>query len=205
MSYSPTTDFLSLLRQTSGGVRTERTPGLDYVVAALSRAGLFALSVGQTAPTTNQPTTAWLRPSVPSWVAEGSVFLWNPVTLEYEAATPSLWDALLLSTASSIGYSFQSAAAGSNIVMAGTSLLAVQRAAPAATALTLPAVIAQAGKPLQIVDWSTGVTGHTITLNPIGGSTIMQQSSFELLSTAVQLSGVTLYPSPDLNGWVIAP
>lgn len=208
MAYNPVTDFLALLRQTSGGVRTERMPGLDYVVAALVRAGLFQVSVGQTAPTANQTTTAWLRPSLPSWVAEGTVFLWNALTTEYEPATPALWSALLGVGSGSGGgsaYKFQSAAAASNIIVAGTSLLAIQRAAPGATGLTLPTVAAQAGKPIQIVDWSTGVANHVVTIGPVGGATIMQAASFKLLSTAVQLGGVTLYPSPDLNGWVIAP
>ena len=62
MSYNPATDFIALLRLTAGGVRSEQMPGLDYVVAALARIGLFSLSVGQTAPTVNQATTVWLQP-----------------------------------------------------------------------------------------------------------------------------------------------
>lgn len=203
MSYSPATDFLALLRQTSGGVRTERMPGLDYVVAALARAGLFQLSVGQTAPTANQQSTVWLQPSVPSWVAEGTVFLWNAAAAQYQVATPVLWNLLLTPG----GYSFQSVAIANSVVNVGTTILAVQRAAPAATALVLPNLAAQwlSGRPLKIVDWSTNVANHAITLTTPDGSTIMQQASWQLLSTAVQLSGVSLFPSPDLNGWVIAP
>ena len=203
MSYNPITDFLALLRNTSGGERTASIPGLDYVVAAMARVGLFSLSVGQTAPTANQSTTVWLRPSNPSWVAEGAVFLWNAVTASYQPATPALWSQLL----SPSGYVFQSAPNPTNIITAGVSLLAVQRAAPAATALVLPNLASQfaTGKKLQIVDFSTGVTNHAITVATPDGSTIMQQVTWELLSSSVQLSGVMLTPSPDLNAWVIAP
>jgi hypothetical protein len=39
MSYNPATDFIGLLRLVGSAVRSERMPGLDYVVAALARAG----------------------------------------------------------------------------------------------------------------------------------------------------------------------
>lgn len=203
MSYTPTNDFLALLRQTSGGVRLERMPGLDFVVSAMARMGLFQLSVGQSPPTTNQTTTVWFQPSIPSWVAEGTVFLWNTAAAQYQAATPALWNILL----SPAGYSFQSVNIAASAVLAGTSILAVQRAAPAATALVLPNLAAQflTGRPLKIVDWSTAVANHAITITTPDGTTIMQLASLGLLSSAVQLAGVTLYPVPDLNGWVIAP
>lgn len=202
MAYSPVTDFLALLRQTSGGLRYERMPGLDYVVAAMARANMFTLYVGQTAPTTNQQSTAWLKPSVPSWVTEGTVFLWNVATQEYETATPTLWTALL--TASLLGYSFQAITTASGIVLQYTSLLAIERTAPAATALQLPSVASRQGKALQVADCSSGVTAHTITVTPSGTETIMKQATWTLNSTAAQLAGITFYPSPDLNGWVIA-
>jgi hypothetical protein len=201
MSYAPTTDFIALLRQTAGGEAVARMPGLDYIVAALARAGLFSLSVGQTAPLVNQATTVWLKPSQPSWVAEGTVYLWNAAAGTYQVATATLWSVLLGLS----GYSFQSAATAAANIASVTSLLAVQRTAPAATALILPSVAVRGRRSLQIVDWSTGVAAHAITLTPAGTETIMQQPSWTLLSTAVQLAGVTLYPSPDLNGWVIAP
>lgn len=203
MAYEPTTDFLALLRQTAAGVEPSRMPGLDYVVAALARAGLFKLSVGQTAPTVNQANTVWLRPSLPSWVAEGTVFLWNPATSAYEPATPALWGAVLATG----GYSFQSVAAPSSAVIAGTSILAIQRTAPAETALLLPNLAAQwlTGRPLKIVDYSNSVANHVVTLTTPDGSAIMQQTSWQLLSTAAQLAGATLHPCPDLNGWIIAP
>lgn len=204
MSYDPNVDFLGLLRQTVSGVSEARMPGLDFVVAALSRTGLFRLSVGQTAPTVNQPSTAWFKPASPSYTAEGMLFLWDGATGQYEVATAALWIALLSGGSS---YAFQSAASATNIITDGTSLLAVQRAAPTATSLILPNLINQfhTGRRLQIVDFSTSITKHVITLTTIDGSTIMQLPSWQLLSTSVQLAGVMLQPSPDLNSWVIAP
>lgn len=205
MSYDSSTDFLGLLRLTGGGVRSERMPGLDYVVAALSRMGFFSLYVAQTAPTANQATTVWFQPALPSWAAEGVTWLWNAGAAAYQTATPQLWAAFLAPILS--GYVFQSvngAAAGIN---PGTSLCAVVRAGPAATALTLPTLAGQfaTGKKLQIVDFSTGVTAHTITITTPDGSTIMQQGAWALFSNDASLAGVTLTPSPDLNAWVITP
>lgn len=94
MAYNPVTDFMALLRSTAGGMRVESMPGLDYVVSAMARMGMFTLSVGQTAPTTDQAETVWLQPALPSWSAEGTLFLWNPATLEYEPAHHHLWAAL---------------------------------------------------------------------------------------------------------------
>lgn len=199
MSYTVTTDFLALLRQTPGGERLASMPGLDYILSAMARAGMFTLSVGQTAPVVNQPTTVWLKPSIPSWVSEGTVLLWNPATLQYELATNALWGRLFNAS------SFQSIGAAAGTVFTGTTLLAIQRASPVATTLQLPSVASQGGRLLRIVDWSTAVAGHTITITPAGADTIMQQPTWKLLSTAVQLSGIALLPSSDLNGWVIAP
>jgi hypothetical protein len=96
MAYSSLTDFLALVRSTAGGARVERMPGMDYVLAALARAGMFTLSVSATEPATDQATTAWLRPAEGgSWTAEGTLFLWNAGTAAYEPATPALWKALI--------------------------------------------------------------------------------------------------------------
>lgn len=205
MAYTPTTDFLALLRQTSGGVRVESLPGVDFVVAALARAGLFTVSTGQTAPTSNQASTAWFKPASPSWSAEGALFLWNAATSQYEAATMALWLAFLAPGLG--GYSFQSVAASTAAVTPGTSLLAVQRVNPAATAITLPPLAQQfsTARKLQIVDFSTSITLHAITLTTPDGATIMQRTSLPLQSTADSYAGVMLQPSPDLNSWVIAP
>lgn len=203
MSYNPLTDFLGLLRDTGSGDVLARMPGLDYVVSAMARAGLFRLSAGQTAPTTNQATTAWIKPSLPSWVAEGTVYLWNASTGQYEVATPLLWNALLAPN----GYLFQSASSAGNSVNVGTTLLAIQRAAPSATSLILPNLGAQwiTGRKLQIVDFSTAVVNHSIAIVTADGSTIMGQAAWSLLSTADQRAGVMLQPSPELNAWIIAP
>lgn len=95
MSYSYITDFLGLLRSTSGGERAVRAPTLDVVLTSLARAGLFRLAVQTTAPVVNQPTMAWFRPAQQPWAAEGSLFLWNPATAQYEPATPALFLLLL--------------------------------------------------------------------------------------------------------------
>lgn len=91
MSYTANTDFLALLRNASGGERVLSMPGLDYVVASFARAGLITLSVGQTAPVINQATTAWFKPALPSWAAEGVLYLWNAGAAAYQPATPALW------------------------------------------------------------------------------------------------------------------
>jgi microcystin-dependent protein len=98
MAYNPVNDFIALLRTTSGGVRSARMPGLDFIIEGFIRAGLILVSVSQTAPTVNQSQTVWFRPAVPSWSGEGTVNLFNPATGTYQPATPALW-ALLLSGA----------------------------------------------------------------------------------------------------------
>lgn len=201
MTYNPLTDFIGLIRNIGGSASVARMPGLDYVVAAMARAGVFRLWTGQSPPTMNQSTTVWLVPSSPSWVAEGVVFLWNSLTGAYEPATPALWDVLLAGNPNV----FQSAAVAAARVDDATSLLAVQRVAPVATSLTLPNIAARGGRALRIADWSAGVTNHAITLSPSAGATIMRQASWGLFSTPDQLAGITLHPSIDLNGWVIAP
>jgi hypothetical protein len=205
MSYTPATDFLALLRNTGGGVRTEQMPGLDYVVSAMARMGFINLVVSATAPVANQASTVWFQPAVPSWTAEGILYLWNAGVAAYQVATPALWQAYFLPLTS--GYAFQSIANTGLSIVAGTTLAAVQRASPVATSIFLPTLGGQyaSGKKLQVVDFSTGVSNHTITLNVVDSSTIMQQSSLQLLSTASQLAGVMFQPSPDLNSWVIAP
>lgn len=204
MSYTSSTDFLALLRQTNNGVRLLEMPGLDYLIAALSRAGLFRLWVSQDAPTTNQTTTAWLRPALPSWSAEGTFFLWSADLGQYQVATPALWNALFTQVASQ--YVFQSVNTGIATINPDTTLLAVQRSNPSSTVLTLPTISTRFGRPLRIVDYSTSVANHLISLVPVEPSaTIMQKNPWQLFSTADQLSGITLYPSTDLNAWVITP
>lgn len=90
-------------------------------------------------------------------------------------------------------------------VAAGTAAVAIQKTAPTTTALSLPSVASQDGLPLSIVDWSTSVANHVLTLTPNGTETIMKLASWKLYSTADQLASITLYPSTTLNGWYIAP
>lgn len=205
MSYAPQTDFLALARLTASGVELGRMPGLDYVIAALSRAGFIALWTGATAPTTNTANTVWLKPASPSWSAEGAVYLYDASIEDFAPATPALWAALL--AGDSAGNVFQSVTNGAGVVNSGTTLLAVQRTilTPLTTELTLPALSVRAGAPLRIVDWSTVAAEHIIELSTPDGATIMRRTSWSLYSTADQLSGVTLYPSTDLDGWVITP
>jgi phage tail protein X len=105
-----------------------------------------------------------------------------------------------------IAYSFFSMSAVSAVIPAGTTIAAIQRSAPSATTLTLPALAAQNKQPLSIVDWSTALAGdHAISLNTTDGSTIMKQATWSLVSTATQLTSATLWPCPDLNAWIFAP
>jgi hypothetical protein len=203
MSYNPATDFIGLLRLVGSGVRSERMPGLDYVVAALARAGMFALSVGQTAPTVNQATTFWFQPAIPSWTAEGTLYIWSPTAQAYQQATPALWQAFL----SPSGSVFQSLPNANNTINPGVSLAAIQRAAPTVTAVQLPTIAAQylTQKDIVLVDFSTAVVGNAITLSTPDGATIMQQATWQLQSTADYLARVRLRPSPDLNSWVLMP
>lgn len=207
MSYSPITDFLSLLRRTPRGDRLAQMPGLDYVIAAMARMQMFTLWTGATAPLTSQASTVWLKPAQPSWSAEGGVFLWNGVTDQFEPATPALWYALL--SISFAPYVFQLVTAAAAQVQQNATMAVINRASPAATTLTLPVIGQRTGRALQIADMSTAIGGeHDITLQPNVadvGATIMRAATWEIVSTPDQLAGVTLYPSTDLNAWVIAP
>lgn len=200
MSYEPTTDFVALLRQLSGSVELARMPGLDFVLSALSRAGMINLWSGQEAPTTNLAATVWIMPALPSWTAEGVVFLYNSGTGAYEKATPALWSALLSTITSEV---YQAVLIASDVVNGGTTLLAIRRSAPAATALVLPAIADRVGGLLRVVDWSTSITEHAITFTTPDGASIMRQTSLVVYSTPDQRASLTLYPSPDLNGWIL--
>lgn len=90
-------------------------------------------------------------------------------------------------------------------VAADAATIAIEKTAPTATALSLPTVAARNGLPLHIVDWSTSVTDHAITLTPNAANTggIMKSATLVLNSTSAQLASVTLYPSETLNGWYL--
>lgn len=203
MSYSPSTDFLGLLRQTSGGVRSVRMPGLDYVVDAMARAGLFDLVIQQTAPVVGQLSTAWFKPAVPSYASEGVLYLWNASTNEYEPATPDLWAAMLIPPGP--GEVFQSVTTDTATVDANATLVAIERDNPVTTTLTLPSITVRRAASLHIVDWSTNIVAHQINLVPTGTETIMRAGGWPVLSNPAQLGSVTLTPSPNLNAWYIAP
>src|SRR5438477_5434485 len=91
MAYNYLTDFVGLWRAVSGGVEKAEMPGLDFVVAALGRAGILNLVISGSPPIVNQDTTAWFKPSVspPDYAAEGVLYLWDGTT--YVPATPGLF------------------------------------------------------------------------------------------------------------------
>ena len=91
MPYNPSSDLVGLWRAISGGVEKAEMPGLDFVVAAMSRAGLMRTVTSQTAPTVNQSTTAWFKPAAQSFASEGTLFLWDPSLNMYVPATPELF------------------------------------------------------------------------------------------------------------------
>lgn len=167
MSYNPATDFLALLRMTSGGERSETVPGLDYVVAALARAGMFQLSVGQFAPTTNQTITAWFKPAIPSWSAEGTLFLWNAGNNEYEPATLALWQALFSSGGSGAVVVQTITAPGPAIIGAATTIVLVTQLISAPITLNMPLAAAKVGSVL-ISDWKGDASGNIITVQLAG-------------------------------------
>lgn len=178
MSYGPTTDFLALLRQTSGGVRSVRMPGLDYVVEALARAGLIALSVGQTPPTFNQAATAWFKPAIPSWAAEGALYLWNVATAEYELATPALWGSFFAISVSEVVQDVTTA--GPILVQTNANVVRVEAGVP--VALTMPPSATMVG-PVLIVDWANLAGTNNITIS---------------------LSGGEAFPNGKVTPWIIA-
>lgn len=83
--------------------------------------------------------------------------------------------------------------------------IAIERSAPTATAGTLPTVASRNGRPVSVVDWSTSISSHIITLTPNGAETIMRESTWTLASNGTDRASVTLWPSTTLNGWYIKP
>ncbi len=112
MVYDPTKDFVGLWRNTAGQLSKEQMPGLDFVVAALARAGLITLSVSATPPVVSQSTTAWLQAAVPSYSAEGVLHLWDPDTSAYVLATQALLFEMLQTAAGASGVSWWVTAGG---------------------------------------------------------------------------------------------
>lgn len=162
MGYNPVTDFIALLRQTGGGLRAERMPGLDYVLAAMSRAGIFTLFVGPTAPVANQSTTVWLQPLSPSWIGESTVYLWNSSTNAYEPASPALWNALFTASAQVV----QTVTVGGvTAVLANARIVRVAAGAP--VTLTMPQAVNKVGDVL-ISDWNNLAGTNNITIQRSG-------------------------------------
>lgn len=112
MPYDPATDFVGLWRNNGSDVSKLEMPGLDYVVAALARAGLITLSVSATAPVANQDVTAWLQAAVPSTSAEGVMHLWSPDIAAYVLATPALLLRMLQAAAGQSGVSWWTSTGG---------------------------------------------------------------------------------------------
>ena len=112
MAFNPVTDFLGLWRLSGGNVSALQMPGLDFVVAALARAGVVSLSVSATAPVANQSITAWLQAAVPSYSAEGVLNLWDKVTSAYAPATPKLFLQFLEACAGETGATWLTIAGG---------------------------------------------------------------------------------------------
>lgn len=168
MSYTATTDFLELLRQTPGGVRALRMPGMDYVVAALARAELFSVQIGPTAPVTNQSTTVWFKPApAGSWVQEGAVFLYNVGTGEYEPASPVLWSSLLLASALPASQVQDITDPGPANILVGAGIVRVNQIVSAPITLIVPPSAAKIGSVL-VSDWKGDAGANAITLNLSG-------------------------------------
>jgi hypothetical protein len=198
MAYNPITDFLGLLRPTANGMRAVQMPGLDYVVAALARANVFQLSVGQAAPTTNQALTAWFRPFSSSWVAEGTLFLWNPATVQYEVATPALWAVLFLA-ATQTAVVQDVAAAGPTVVLGNATVVRVLNVG-AAVALTMPLASTKTTSVL-ISDWanSSGTAGRNITIGLSGGDVFPNG----LATRVIASNGGSAFLRPVAGGYAL--
>lgn len=97
---------------------------------------------------------------------------------------------------------------GATYIVTTETNVAISKVAPTTTGITLPSVASRGGRPIRIIDWSTGITdptGHTITITPNGVEKIMQQATWQMFSNSVSLASGTLWPSITLNGWYSAP
>ncbi len=204
MSYNPATDFIGLLRLIGSTVRSERMPGLDYVVAAFSRMGFINLSVGQTAPTNNQATTVWFQPAIPSWVAEGVLRLWDPVAGAYAVATPFLWG-VLLQPATHIGPARVITASGGFVMTTADAGGAVglnrAGAAPGVSSTTLP-VGSSSGMIYAIEDLNHNFQAGPVTVNYPAGTTGPGGAVDQVLNVNGQCAYFRLYPD---NIWSFKP
>lgn len=198
MAYNAATDFIALMRQTSGGVRTVRMPGLDYLMAALARAGVCTIAIGQTAPAINQTTTVWFKPALAgSWVQEGMVFIYNVATAEYEPATPVLWSSLLLASAVPPAEVQNVTTPGPVDVLAGTGIVKVG-AVGAPVVLDMPLASDKIG-PVLVSDWLNNAGTNNITVNLTGAD----KFPGGLTSWVIAADGGSIFLRPIPGGYVL--
>jgi len=74
-------------------------PALDHAIATMARVGMFDLHIGAEPPlrpvlSPRPHADVWLKPAVPSWSAEGTLYLWDEGAGAYSEASPTLWRAL---------------------------------------------------------------------------------------------------------------
>ena len=188
MSYDPLTDFMGLVRRTSGGARVAQIPGLDYIIAAMARMAQFKLAVQQTAPITDQAETVWLRSATQSWTAEGTVFLWNKNTMEYEPATPELWHSLIHSAVDHT----QDVSAVTADILFDSSVVRVLNVG-AAVDLTLPEAITKEGDVL-VVDWANLAGTNNIRVHVSGADTF--QNGLTTWTIAADSGSLCFRPVP---------
>lgn len=165
-------------------------PGLDYVVEALARAGMIALSVSQTAPTVNQAATAWFMPAIPSFSAEGTLFLFNVALGAYQPATPALWAAFFSAGASGVVQDVTTA--GPVTVQTNASVVRVQNVG-AAVALIMPPSVNMADDVL-ITDWANHAGANNITIT-LSGSDVFPGGANEW-TIAADAGSIFLRPVP---------
>lgn len=194
MSYDPVTDFLGLVRRVSNGARIAEVPGLDYVLAAFARAGMFLLSVGQTAPTTNQTTTVWLKPALQSWTAEGTVFLWNAASGTFEPATPALWAALFTASGSVVQ---DVEVAGPVNVLPNASIVRIMNVGAPVT-LIMPLSTEKTGDVL-ISDWANLAGTNNVTIQRSGADVFPNGATSWVLAA----DGASLRFAPVPGGYVV--
>ncbi len=196
MVYNPATDFLALLRSTSGGARSARMPGLDFIIEGFIRAGLVSVFVGQNPPVANQATTVWFKPAVPSWSGEGQVNIFNLAVGAYQPATPTLWTSLLLAvpvvpTAKIL------TAAGPYASLPTDMTLIVKQVVGAPFTITVD--WSRRTAPLRVVDGKGDAAAHPITITPAFGQTQLAQVNFSYVING-NGGSVILTPLPDNSG-----
>lgn len=95
---------------------------------------------------------------------------------------------------------------GPFVISPGQIGLALNKAIPSATAISLPTVASRLGLPVRIVDWAGNAGDLTIT--PHAGETIMGLASAIVGSNGQGLGtagSLMLWPSVNLSGWYTAP